>query len=80
MASDPLDVWIKITPDTLPAAVEPGDEQHVDICIAPYGQYKQRVTRAFYDAEAGTWFSAEDGGRFEPEEVITHYRIGSRPA
>lgn len=76
---DPRDKWVKIERDTLRAFVKPGEVIHLDVFVATNGPHDARVTRAFYAIELKKWFSAENGREFGPEEVITHYRIGSRP-
>lgn len=79
LLADRRDRWVKIERDTLRAFVKPGEVIHLDVFIAPYGQYEARVTRAFYAIESKQWLSAENGREFGPDEVVTHYRFGSRP-
>jgi hypothetical protein len=68
---DPLDRWIRITPETLPE-----HEQPVQVWCETWG----RAEPVFYDSEHGFWCRLFDNGStlFEVE-IPKYYRVGSRP-
>jgi hypothetical protein len=67
--ADPLDRWIKVTPETMPP-----DQTHVDI----FTHEDDYVVRAFYDADDKQWHSTHDGLPFE-KITVKYWRIGSEP-
>jgi hypothetical protein len=68
---DPLDRWIRITPETLPE-----HEQPVQVWCETWG----RAEPVFYESKHGYWCRLFDNGStlFEVE-APKYYRVGSRP-
>lgn len=67
-----VDAWIKIAP----GCNLPPNADVVDVYFGSSGD----VERASYDADDNQWRSSFTCRAYPPEQIVTHWRIGSRPA